>query len=198
MVAGGRFEPSLRRREPEQFRSRGDPKRNSKRCRSYEPRGIGVAREQTSLRQTGFPNPLLRWERLCGVLKLFVGGGCERWNYRRCVNGVLPLLKRRERNREKDLVARSAAIEVWVEQVIGDSPSVPESYGPLRRDNNLLCFAAMMFVIGFIIIQIAMGFGSLGLYLSIDPTALLIAIFVGIMLILIGILLMWKWYNSSM
>jgi hypothetical protein len=82
--------------------------------------------------------------------------------------------------------------------MIGDSSPPPQSYGPRHRDNNLLCFAVIAFVIGYAVIQVPLGLADLSPYFTIDPTGLAIALAVGAIPIVIGVYLLWKWYNSGM
>ena len=81
--------------------------------------------------------------------------------------------------------------------MIGDPSPPPQSYGPSHRDNNLLCFAAIMFFVGYMVIQVPLALADLSPYFTIDPTGLAMAIAVGIIPVIIGVYLLWKWYNSG-
>ncbi|MBN2229802.1 MAG: hypothetical protein JW779_09440 [Candidatus Thorarchaeota archaeon] len=67
------------------------------------------------------------------------------------------------------------------------------------RNNNLLCYAIILFVIGFTLVQIA---GPLLLYWSIfpflDPLILIILLLIGAIAILGGVYIMWRWWQSGL
>lgn len=68
-----------------------------------------------------------------------------------------------------------------------------------RRNNNLLCLAAVLFSIGILVIQVVMEPMSLWIvYFGLDPTLLLIiAILFGMLPTLGGIYVMWRWWQSG-
>jgi hypothetical protein len=83
----------------------------------------------------------------------------------------------------------------------------PEGHGSqpiLRRDNNLLCVAVILFIIGLYTLQIAWitieywSFFSLWSDISLFNTLILIVLLlVGTVSTLGGVYLMWKWWKSG-
>lgn len=81
--------------------------------------------------------------------------------------------------------------------MIGEPSQERQGFAQKPRNNNLLCFAALMFIIGFSIIQLPFALADMGFYYLLNPAGLVSAIGIGAIVVLIGVLLLWKWYKSG-
>jgi hypothetical protein len=77
----------------------------------------------------------------------------------------------------------------------------PDRYGsqPIRkRNNNLLCVAIILFIVGISSLQMAWFIIVWWNYISsFDPLFLIVLLLIGIVPTLGGIYVMWRWWNSG-
>ncbi|MFW9958780.1 MAG: hypothetical protein ACFFCT_11975 [Candidatus Odinarchaeota archaeon] len=75
----------------------------------------------------------------------------------------------------------------------------PDTYGsqPIRRNNNLLCVAIILFSFGVGTLQIILMIPWWSYILFFDSLTLMILLLIAIVPTLGGIYIMWKWWNSN-